>query len=50
MGRREQAGLLALFIAALRLPAIPEAGTWAVLVAGFGVVGASLRRRRLVAA
>lgn len=30
--------------------AIPEPGTWAMLIAGFGVVGASLRRRRVVAA
>ena len=29
---------------------IPEPGTWALLIAGFGVVGASLRRRREVAA
>lgn len=30
--------------------AIPEPATWAMLIAGFGLVGASLRRRRAVAA
>jgi hypothetical protein len=29
---------------------IPEPGTWALLIAGFGMVGATLRRRRLAAA
>ncbi len=27
-------------------PAIPEPGTWAMLIAGFGLVGAAVRRRR----
>ena len=27
--------------------AVPEAATWAMMLAGFGVIGASLRRRRL---
>jgi hypothetical protein len=30
----------------LSLPAIPEPGTWAMLIAGFGIVGAATRRRR----
>ena len=29
---------------------VPEAGSWVMLVAGFGVVGAALRRRRVVSA
>lgn len=29
---------------------VPEPGTWAMLIAGFGLVGASARRRRTVAA
>ena len=29
--------------------AVPEPATWAMMIAGFGVVGASLRRRRSVA-
>jgi hypothetical protein len=28
------------------LPGVPEPGTWAMMVAGFGMAGASLRRRR----
>jgi hypothetical protein len=32
------------------LTVIPEPATWAMLIAGFGVVGGSLRRRRAVAA
>ncbi len=31
------------------LPAIPEPGTWAMLLAGLGLVGASARRRRAAA-
>jgi hypothetical protein len=30
-------------------PAIPEPATWAMLIAGFGLVGAGLRRRRSLA-
>ena len=33
-----------------RLGAIPEPGTWSLLITGFGLTGAALRRRRLVAA
>ena len=29
--------------------AVPEPGTWAMMILGFGVVGASLRRRRTLA-
>jgi hypothetical protein len=31
-------------------PGVPEPATWAMLIAGFGMVGASLRRRKAVAA
>jgi hypothetical protein len=27
---------------------VPEPGTWLMMVAGFGLVGGSLRRRRMV--
>jgi hypothetical protein len=29
--------------------AVPEASTWAMMIAGFGMIGVALRRRRLVA-
>jgi len=29
-------------------PAVPEPATWAMLISGFGLVGASMRRRRAV--
>lgn len=29
---------------------VPEPGTWAMLIAGFGFVGAALRRRRTITA
>jgi hypothetical protein len=29
---------------------VPEAGTWAMLIAGFGMVGSAMRRRRVAAA
>nr|WP_235890272.1 PEPxxWA-CTERM sorting domain-containing protein [Sandaracinobacter neustonicus] len=32
------------------LPAVPEPATWAMLIAGFGLVGAAARRRRALAA
>jgi hypothetical protein len=32
------------------IPAIPEPATWAMLIAGFGLVGATARRRRLALA
>lgn len=31
-------------------PAVPEPGTWALLIAGFGVVGLAARRRRAITA
>jgi hypothetical protein len=31
-------------------PAVPEPSTWALLIAGFGLVGAFQRRKRLIAA
>ena len=31
-------------------PGVPEPATWAMLIAGFGLVGATMRRRRTVAA
>ena len=34
----------------LTIGAIPEPSSWAMLIAGFGLVGATLRRRRAVAA
>lgn len=34
----------------LDAPAVPEPATWAMMIAGFGLVGASLRRRRMAAA
>ncbi|WP_243453805.1 PEPxxWA-CTERM sorting domain-containing protein [Sandaracinobacteroides saxicola] len=34
----------------LNFAAVPEPATWAMLIAGFGLVGASLRRRRVAAA
>lgn len=33
------------FSGRLSLPAIPEPGTWVMLIAGFGIAGASMRRR-----
>lgn len=35
---------------ALTVSTVPEPQSWAMLLAGFGVVGATLRRRRVVAA
>jgi choice-of-anchor C domain-containing protein len=32
------------------ISAVPEASTWAMMIAGFGLAGASLRRRRVVVA
>lgn len=29
-------------------PAVPEPATWAMMIAGFGLVGAAMRRRRLI--
>lgn len=45
-------GTSTLQVALLDLPGepVPEPASWAMLIAGFGLVGASLRRRRLLAA
>ena len=32
------------------IAAVPEPTTWALMIGGFGLAGASLRRRRMVAA
>jgi hypothetical protein len=43
--------LNSLFVTRVDVPgAIPEPGTWAMLIAGFGLVGATLRRQRRAAA
>ena len=34
------------FLPSAETPAVPEPATWAMMIAGFGIVGASLRRRR----
>jgi choice-of-anchor C domain-containing protein len=34
----------------VQIAAVPEAGTWAMMIAGFGLAGASLRRRRTAVA
>lgn len=34
----------------LTLTAVPEPASWAMMIGGFGLVGASMRRRRMVAA
>ena len=35
---------------ALSAQAVPEPATWAMMIAGFGLAGAALRRQRLLAA
>lgn len=35
---------------AVLIPGIPEPATWAMLITGFGLVGAAMRRRRVAAA
>ena len=32
------------------IPGVPEPATWAMLIAGFGLVGAAARRRRPIVA
>lgn len=34
------------FSATITAPAVPEAATWAMMIAGFGVVGSAMRRRK----
>ena len=36
------------FAGTLNLPAVPEPATWLMLIAGFGAVGAAMRRRGLI--
>ncbi|MBS0361220.1 MAG: PEPxxWA-CTERM sorting domain-containing protein [Proteobacteria bacterium] len=31
-------------------PGVPEPASWALMIAGFGLAGATLRRRRMLAA
>lgn len=37
-------------LGSISVAAVPEPGTWALMIGGFGLAGASLRRRRAVAA
>jgi PEP-CTERM motif len=43
-------GNIQLRIINLEAPSVPEPASWAMLIAGFGLVGATLRRRRALAA
>ncbi len=36
-------------VAPVEMPAVPEPGTWVMLIAGFGIVGAAMRRRASIA-
>ena len=37
------------YVDSIKLTAVPEPATWAMMIAGFGAVGAMLRRRRAIA-
>ncbi|MDE2619485.1 MAG: PEPxxWA-CTERM sorting domain-containing protein, partial [Sphingomonadales bacterium] len=41
---------LTLFDSPTQTAAVPEPATWALMMAGFGLVGAALRRRKAIAA
>lgn len=46
-GRAVDAGYaLGTFVASSQLAAVPEPSSWSLLIAGFGLIGATLRRRR----
>lgn len=47
---RQTGGWVARTITAGGGPGVPEPATWGLMIAGFGLVGASLRRRSLAAA
>ena len=49
LGTFEMANAFGAPLADLTISVIPEAGTWAMMIAGFGLVGSGLRRRRQVA-
>jgi len=49
-GNRPGGSALATQIKLLDIPPIPEPATWAMMIAGFGLVGAAARRRSAVAA
>jgi choice-of-anchor A domain-containing protein len=49
VGRFTQGGQIHLGTLSGDMPVVPEPGTWAMLIAGFGVVGMAARRRRAVA-
>ncbi len=44
---RGNAGPLGQYTTTLALGAVPEASTWAMMICGFGLVGAAMRRRRV---
>ena len=49
-GQRPGGSALATQLKLLVMPPIPEPGTWAMMIAGFGMVGAAMRRRRIAIA
>jgi hypothetical protein len=50
-GRAVDSGYaLGQFVASSQLAAVPEPSSWAMLIAGFGLIGGTLRRRRQVLA
>jgi len=49
-GGQTNTGIDNIRVAAVQSPAIPEPGAWALMIAGFGLAGATLRRRRAAVA